>query len=224
MDQQRAATNAAIDFHIFGYDSVKPIDDERWNIDYLDEAPDKADQPVWGEIDLIKTEVTAANEDRKTYIGQVLQRRLDRLFEIDADNLVKIASPFELQLRLLEQESADVADAKYYAMAAAWEYFTDIIGFDAYADTENMINGPDGDPAETVNPTLDDRLAAYVTNKLDDVEGRMKRYYDDKVEHLTNEKNAVVATLNRAFAEGKPVDEVFYAMRIDWLQGVYISG
>jgi len=52
----------------------------------------------------------------------------------------------------------------------------------------------------------------------------MRDYYDDRVEALTREKDIIVRTIERALSEGKPVDDVLAAMRIDWLQGVYVSG
>lgn len=70
----------------------------------------------------------------------------------------------------------------------------------------------------------DTELDTYFDEKLQGYEGRMKRYFDDKIAVFNDERSAIETTLQRAFDEGKPVDEVFYAMRIDWLQGVYISG
>jgi hypothetical protein len=52
----------------------------------------------------------------------------------------------------------------------------------------------------------------------------MQDYRDDRVEALNREYELVIRALDRAFEEGKPVEDVLAAMRIDWLQGVYISG
>lgn len=52
----------------------------------------------------------------------------------------------------------------------------------------------------------------------------MVSYRDDRIEALDREETLVLRTLDRAFEEGKPVDEVLYAMRLDWLQGIYVSG
>ena len=54
--------------------------------------------------------------------------------------------------------------------------------------------------------------------------GRMVEYLEDRKEALNRESTLVERTLRRAYEEAKPVDEVLYAMRIDWLQGVYVSG
>ena len=47
---------------------------------------------------------------------------------------------------------------------------------------------------------------------------------DDRLEALDREADRVARTLERAVDDSKPVDEVLYAMRLDWLQGVYVSG
>lgn len=47
---------------------------------------------------------------------------------------------------------------------------------------------------------------------------------DDRNDALDRETDRVVRTLERALTDKKPVDEVLYAMRLDWLGGVYISG
>ena len=41
---------------------------------------------------------------------------------------------------------------------------------------------------------------------------------------MNREKDNVIRALERAVSEGKPVDDVLTAMRLDWLQGVYTSG
>jgi len=52
----------------------------------------------------------------------------------------------------------------------------------------------------------------------------MTRYETDRIEALNGEKEKVVRVLDRALADGKPIDEVFYGLRLDWLQGVYVAG
>lgn len=52
----------------------------------------------------------------------------------------------------------------------------------------------------------------------------MTMYRDDRIEALNAEADKVNRILDRAIVDEKPIDEVFYALRIDWLQGVYISG
>lgn len=55
-------------------------------------------------------------------------------------------------------------------------------------------------------------------------DGRINDYYEDRVEALNREAELVQRTINTAYEEAKPVDEVLYAMRLDWLQGLYVSG
>jgi len=52
----------------------------------------------------------------------------------------------------------------------------------------------------------------------------MDDYEADRVEALFRETDRVIRTLERAVDDSKPVDEVLYAMRLDWLQGIYING
>jgi len=52
----------------------------------------------------------------------------------------------------------------------------------------------------------------------------MQDYQDDREEALFRELDRVIRALERAVDDSKPVDEVLYAMRLDWLQGVYVSG
>jgi len=47
---------------------------------------------------------------------------------------------------------------------------------------------------------------------------------DDRIDALDRETDRVVRTLERARTDSKPVEEVLYAMRLDWLGGVYVSG
>lgn len=41
---------------------------------------------------------------------------------------------------------------------------------------------------------------------------------------MNRELDRVIRTLERAVSDKKHVDEVLYAMRLDWIQGVYVSG
>ena len=66
---------------------------------------------------------------------------------------------------------------------------------------------------------LTDAQEAY-----DDLLDRMQDYQDDREEALFRELDRVIRALERAVDDSKPVDEVLYAMRLDWLQGVYVSG
>ena len=52
----------------------------------------------------------------------------------------------------------------------------------------------------------------------------MADYLADREEALNREADRVIRALERAVSDKKPVDEVLYAMRLDWLSGVYVSG
>lgn len=56
--------------------------------------------------------INAAALARRTYIEDVLQRRIERLQDIHDDNLLKIEAPFDFQLDMLDEEIADVTAAK----------------------------------------------------------------------------------------------------------------
>jgi len=59
-----------------------------------------------GTADGLKTQIiasiAAANTSRINYIQGVLQKRRNRLMEINADHVLKVVAPFELQLDLLD--------------------------------------------------------------------------------------------------------------------------
>lgn len=59
---------------------------------------------------------------------------------------------------------------------------------------------------------------------MQDLRERMQDYLDDRIDALDRETDRVVRTLERARTDSKPVEEVLYAMRLDWLGGVYVSG
>ena len=52
----------------------------------------------------------------------------------------------------------------------------------------------------------------------------MDTYQADREEALFRELDRVTRALERAVDDYKPVEEVLYAMRLDWLQGVYVAG
>lgn len=52
----------------------------------------------------------------------------------------------------------------------------------------------------------------------------MLTYLNDRIEALAIEADRVIRVLERAVEDDKPVEDVLYAMRIDWLQGIYVSG
>lgn len=69
---------------------------------------------------------------------------------------------------------------------------------------------------------------AYATTDADeawtDLQNRMERYRLDREDAMMVETDRVFAILERAVAESKDVADVLFAMRLDWLQGVYVSG
>jgi hypothetical protein len=62
------------------------------------------------------------------------------------------------------------------------------------------------------------------TDYFADLLERSEKFLNDRVEALDRESFLTQRTLTRATEEGKPVDDVLYAMRLDWLQGVHVSG
>jgi len=52
----------------------------------------------------------------------------------------------------------------------------------------------------------------------------MDTYLADRTEALNREQDRVIRAIERALTDSKPIDEVLYAMRLDWLQGVYVTG
>lgn len=76
---------------------------------------------------------------------------------------------------------------------------------------------------EDVNTALTSALADE-SDAYSDLEERMNDYHDDRIEALDREAEKVERILERAVEEGKPVDEVLYALRLDWLSGVYVAG
>lgn len=62
------------------------------------------------------------------------------------------------------------------------------------------------------------------TDAWQDLQERIQDYLDERLEALDREADRVARTLERAIDNQKPVEQVLYAMRLDWLQGVYVSG
>jgi len=52
----------------------------------------------------------------------------------------------------------------------------------------------------------------------------MNDYLEDRIVALTTETDRVTRIFERAVDDKKPVQDVLYAMRLDWLQGIYVSG
>lgn len=177
-----AYTSNNVHDHVYGYDTVKSIDDADWDIVTPPTVPAGLDSTAQAALRTsIKTAIDAAQTARVTYIDGVLQKRRDRLQDIHDDNLLKIEAPFDFQLDMLDEELQDVDKAALSAKQDA---------DDAYADLEE----------------------------------RMNTYEADRIESLIREKDKVLRILTRAVAEGKPVDEVLSALRLDWLAGVYVAG
>lgn len=83
----------------------------------------------------------------------------------------------------------------------------------------DMLDEEIQDVTEAKADALADATEAY-----DDLKERMDDYEEDRKEALVREKEKVIRIINRAVEEGKPADEVLYALRLDWLQGVYVGG
>jgi hypothetical protein len=62
------------------------------------------------------------------------------------------------------------------------------------------------------------------TDAFADLTERMDDYEADRIEALNREKDKVLRILQRAVSEGKPVEDVLAALRLDWLAGVYTAG
>ena len=59
---------------------------------------------------------------------------------------------------------------------------------------------------------IEDQDEAY-----DDLLERMEDFYNAKMDEFESETDKVMRAIDRALRDKKPVDEVFYAMRLDWL-------
>lgn len=57
-----------------------------------------------------------------------------------------------------------------------------------------------------------------------DLQARMIEYQGDRERDMNLEAARVMRVLDRAVTDQKSVADVLYAMRLDWLQGVYVSG
>jgi len=79
---------------------------------------------------------------------------------------------------------------------------------------------------EEIEDVNDAKTAALAdqSDAYSDLEERMQDFLDDRIEAMQNENDKVERILNRATNEGKPVDEVLAALRLDWLAGIYVQG
>lgn len=102
--------------HVFGYDTVKSMDDDDWAA-ATNQAQLRTD---------VKASIDAASAARVTYINGVLQKRRERLQDIHDDNLLKIEAPFDFQLDMLDEEIQDVTKAQADANTDLTEAFTDL--------------------------------------------------------------------------------------------------
>ena len=116
--------------HVFGYDTVQPLDEADWTA-YLNTVGSTQATDALKANDVkvaIDAAITAANASRIAAIDDVLERRKNRLSEIHADHIFKVIAPFDLQIDLLDEEIADVTAAQTLATAHADDYFADLAG------------------------------------------------------------------------------------------------
>jgi hypothetical protein len=125
--------------HTYGYDSV-PVDFD------IVEASNAAISI------LIKDKVAMANDERLDYLLKIFNKRKQRLSEIHADNLTKLAAPFQYQTRLLQDEENDILRARNNAVRDSNDAYDDLI-----FRLESF--------AEDINFGFDDELA-YLNNAL----------------------------------------------------------
>lgn len=101
---------------------------------------------------------------------------------------------------------------------------------DIHEDNILKIEAPFEYQLDMLEEELEDvatALASALTDETDaftDLKERMTDYELDREEALDREKDKVDRILERAIEEGKAVDEVLYALRLDWLAGVYVAG
>lgn len=65
---------------------------------------------------------------------------------------------------------------------------------------------------------------ADARDAFEDLLLRMERFLFDRQDALMIETDRVFAIIERALIDSKPVEDVVFAMRLDWLQGLYTSG
>lgn len=95
-----------------------------------------------------------------------------------------------------------------------------LLKIEAPFDLQLDLLEEEGEDIDTAKQhALDDAGDAWA-----DLQERINDYLADREEALNREADRVVRALERAVDDSKPVDEVLYAMRLDWLQGVYVSG
>lgn len=110
--------------HLYGIDSVPTRKDLK------SDQPSTAGTARGNNLarrDAIKTQVTAANAARTTYLTEVFNRKKQRITEIYNKNRREIIAPFTYQDRLLDKETDDVIVAMTEAINDAADAFTDMI-------------------------------------------------------------------------------------------------
>lgn len=101
---------------------------------------------------------------------------------------------------------------------------------DIHDDNLVKIDAPFTLQLDLLEEELDDinRAQLYAsadgTATFTDLIKRMTEFRDDRVRDMNVEAARVMRVLDRAVNDNKYVEDVFYAMRLDWLQGIYISG
>jgi hypothetical protein len=101
---------------------------------------------------------------------------------------------------------------------------------DIHDDNLVKIDAPFTLQLDLLEEELDDitRARIYATQDADDAKtdliARMTEFRDDRIRDMNVEAARVMRVLDRAVNDNKFVEDVFYAMRLDWLQGIYTSG
>ena len=153
----------------------------------------------------------------------------DSVDTMDADKWAAVESD-QTTLR------SEIIDQIDLAQAARIAYIDDVLErrrerlSDIHEDNLLKIEAPFDyqlDMLEEEQEDINDAKAeatADANEAFEDLKERMEDYKDDRDEALDREEEKVIRILERAVEEGKPVDEVLYAMRLDWLAGVYTAG
>lgn len=125
---------------------------------------------------------------------------------IDAAQLARVAY-IDGVLQRRRERLSDIHEDNLLKIEAPFDYQLD------------MLEEEKQDILKAKTEALEDAEDAF-----EDLKERMDDYKQDRIEALNREEEKVIRILERAVEEGKPVDEVLYAMRLDWLAGVYTAG
>lgn len=199
--------------HMVGYDSVKPLDDDTWN--------------ALGNIALAAVNAADANDT-----GRFKPNMQCQAPDPTADPITSAQSQACAIKALTQTTNTSRKDFIKTVLDKRINRLTEI-----HNDNLLKIEAPFDLQLDLLDREIEDVLQAqekatqfaedYWTDLHSDnaaTPGRMEDYLTDREEALNREKDLIVRALERAVDEGKPVDDVLAAMRIDWLQGVYASG